>query len=72
MEIRDQLHFPGEVAGTLQADPEGLRAGRLTTLTAQAAAEAGDPTEHGRQQGRGDRRGLTVNRGVDGPPFVRA
>ncbi len=71
MEIRRQLHTPGEVASALQADPEGLGAGRAVALAAQMAAETGDPTEHGRQRWRDDRRGLVVDGDVDGLPFGR-
>ena len=71
MEIRGQLHSPSEVASALQADPEGFGAGRAVALAAQMAAEAGDPTEHGRQRGRDDRRGLVVDGDVDGLPFGR-
>lgn len=71
MEIRGQLHPPGEVAGALQADPEGLGAWGTVAFAPQMAAEAGDPTEHGRQRWRGGRRGLPMNRDVNGPPFGR-
>ena len=71
MEIRRRPHPPGEVAGALQADPEGLEAGRAIALAAQVAAEAGDPTEHGRQRWRDDWRGLAGDGDVDGPPFGR-
>ena len=71
VEIRGQLHSPSEVASALQADPEGLGAGWSITLAAQMAAQAGDPAEYGRQRGRSDRRGPTVNRDVDSPPFGR-
>jgi hypothetical protein len=41
MEIRRQFHFPGEVADTLHADPQGSGAGAVA-LARQMAAQAAD------------------------------
>ena len=71
MEIRRQLHTPGEVASAPQPDPEGLGAGRAVALAAQMAAETGDPTEHGRERRRDHRPGSAVNGDVDRLPFGR-
>ena len=71
MEIRRQLHTPGEVASPLQADPEGFGTGRPIVLAPQVAAQSGDPTEHDGQRRRGHRRWPVVNRDVDGLPFGR-
>ena len=69
MEIRSQMHPPSEVAGALQADPQGLGTGRTIGFTTQVAAEASDPAEHGRQRRRDHRRGPAVNGDIDRLPF---
>ena len=71
MEIRSQMHPPSEVAGALQADPQGLGTGRTIGFTTQMAAEAGNPAEHGRQRRRDHWRGPAVNGDIDRLPFSR-
>ena len=64
------MHPPSEVAGTLQADPQGLGTGRTIGFTTQMAAEAGNPAEHGRQRRRDHRRGPAANGDIDRLPLA--